>query len=546
MLPLWIGLGIAALFLMIAVFYLWIVPNLAQDTIRSREVYLLPATDLWKLRVCRYRQGRSQGEPVLLVHGAGANQHNFTTPPGQSLVDYLVERGYDCWTVDLRGCYSSVPPYGHGPHEACFDDYLYKDLPPVVQHIRRTTGYGQLHWIGHSLGGMLLYGYVQAFGEKHIASATTMASPLGFEGTKLKFPVLLLPLMRWFPRLHGRVMRAYVPIGYTLGVESPMFPINMKNLHPEVTRRGLITMLDVPQPHVLDELMYCARHKVWRVDNGRLDLLAGLGKIKVPLLAIFAPRDPFIPLDRARKFVDALPHEDKQILILSKDNGCAEDYDHCEIPFAKHARREVFEPIERWMAAHPITSRYEDELEAEPTPVHVATLDDETRKEILSGDSFSHAKEGAPATAPPILAQTVPGTPGAAAAMKDAKLPAAAVQEVSVSPAVRHALASAKMQLLAMESKASPSPQVAKERAKPSGSVGKKTTSKTTTKAVAKKKPAASTKPAPVKEKVSTPKKAAAKKKPTPAKTVPTRKKATKAAAAPKKPAAVKKKPTKG
>src|SRR5688572_24201457 len=104
-------------------YWTWL-QSLYPEKLSTDEVFTVTTSDLWKLRVCRYRRGRSLGEPILLVHGSGANHHNFTCPEGGSLIDYLVEKGYDCWAVDLRGCRSSQPPFGFHWTQAAMDDML--------------------------------------------------------------------------------------------------------------------------------------------------------------------------------------------------------------------------------------------------------------------------------------------------------------------------------------------------------------------------------------------------------------------------------------
>ena len=108
--------------------------------------------DLWRVRLCRYRPRKGEGEPVFLCHSLLANQFNFTLPRGASLVDVLAESGYDCWVIDLRGARSSIPPFGRKRSQPTLDDYLLRDIPSALDFICRATGYRQVHWVGHSMG----------------------------------------------------------------------------------------------------------------------------------------------------------------------------------------------------------------------------------------------------------------------------------------------------------------------------------------------------------------------------------------------------------
>ena len=70
---------------------------------RADETYMVATDDDWQIRLCRYRPLSGEGEPVLICHGAFANEVNFTEPKGRSLVDTLVDRGFCGLLSQLRG-----------------------------------------------------------------------------------------------------------------------------------------------------------------------------------------------------------------------------------------------------------------------------------------------------------------------------------------------------------------------------------------------------------------------------------------------------------
>lgn len=389
---LWIAAGALVSLMFLCVVYWLLLLSMFREKIRTEEVYTVSTPDLWKIRVCRYRRGRTQGEPILLCHGAGANHHNFTYPEAFSLVDYLVELGYDCWAVDLRGCRSSQPPFGRKHFEARLDDYLQKDLPAVVEQIRRVTGYERIHWIGHSLGGLLLYAYLLEYGDKHIVSAVSIAAPIGFDGTHIWAPRFAVQFLTRHPGLVSRVARAYVPIGKALHLPMGLFPVNLRNLHPRITAEHLFNMLDNLLPDIFSTLGDWVRSKSMQLKNGSLDVKAGLSRLRLPMMCLFAPGDPFISPEFAWRFFDQLPNPDKEMLILSKEHGCAEDYNHVEIPFSREVRKEVFVPIGRWLASHsaPRPAAGPAETPRGPARAHSTPAPQHDRHGILSGSSFEH------------------------------------------------------------------------------------------------------------------------------------------------------------
>jgi alpha/beta hydrolase fold len=84
--------------------------------------------------------------PVLLVHGAGVRSDIFEAPVPTTLVDVLVEQGYDVWLENWRGSIA-VDPSGWNLDEAARYDH-----PKAVRTILDKTGYDQLKAIVHCQG----------------------------------------------------------------------------------------------------------------------------------------------------------------------------------------------------------------------------------------------------------------------------------------------------------------------------------------------------------------------------------------------------------
>ena len=345
-------IGVAAILFLLFLYY-QVLKRCFRERLHNAEVHTVKTGDLWKLRLCRYRKPDSQGQPVLLVHGITANHHAFASPHGKSLIDHLMASGHDCWAIDLRGCRSSIPPFERSFRDCTLDQYLNYDLPATLDYIRTQTGHAQVHWVGHSMGGMLLYAYAQVHGEDQIASGITLGSPIGFDGVKSKPPRFLLLLVRCCPKLLIAVVRGLTPLGRILRISFPYFPANLWNINRGMRSRHFFTMLDTPLPQVQAEMAHWLRSHTWRMLDNTVDIKAGLNTLRFPLLAFYGPKDPFVPLDQARRFMEALPHDDKQMRVLSKKEGCKYNYNHVDLVFGKHGEQEVFAPIAAWITKHP-------------------------------------------------------------------------------------------------------------------------------------------------------------------------------------------------
>lgn len=132
--------------------------------------------DGWTLPIRHYA---GPGEPVLLVHGLGVNHYNFDWRPDVSLAAWLRDRGWDVWVAELRGDAGTTPPSKEAAREWTFEDHARHDLPAVVDGVLAATGRERLAWVGHSMGGMLLYTALTLMPEK-IAAGVAISSPARF------------------------------------------------------------------------------------------------------------------------------------------------------------------------------------------------------------------------------------------------------------------------------------------------------------------------------------------------------------------------------
>ena len=141
----------------------------------SKTKYVVETADGWSLVITRYRPVKQPfpqplfGEPLLLVHGFSQNRHTWTS--GQ-FVKNLLYFGVDIHILELRGHGKSsiafqkeraerfkrpLPPdldYGWD-----IDSYFLYDLPAAVSGVKRITRRERIFYCGHSMGGMLGYGY---------------------------------------------------------------------------------------------------------------------------------------------------------------------------------------------------------------------------------------------------------------------------------------------------------------------------------------------------------------------------------------------------
>lgn len=352
----WLVLAVVVVGGLIALAYAYWVWLLAlyPEPVPADEIHWVTTADLWRLRVYRRKPASGAGEPVLLCHGLGSNCLSLLLPQGESLADYLASRGYDCWAVDYRGDRSAAPPYGRGRRGIRFEDYLMSDLPAVLEHIRQTTGYERVHWVGHSTGGMLLFAYELAHGTAQLASGVALATPPGFRASKHPGRRILARLVAWMPGINSFIGRSFAPYARSFRPGQSEGLVNWDNVHPGIRREHLFHMLDVPPGRLLLQMNGWTTRKTWQLEGEERDLSELLPGLRTPLLTVWTARDPFTTPDAALDFYESLRATDKQFLLLSRESGASTDYGHSELVFAPNSGDEVFEPVVQWLGQHPM------------------------------------------------------------------------------------------------------------------------------------------------------------------------------------------------
>jgi len=339
-----------------------------REPVLAPEIHNVVTEDGWTIRLHRLASPNGPGEPVLLCHGLATNHFNFMLPPRAAIGDALAEAGYDCWLIDLRACGSAIPAPGVSRLDATMDDLLLRDIPAAVEHIAKVTGYDKVHWVGHSMGGMLLYAYELRFGNARLASAVTLGAPIGFAGVRHKSHSFLVAVATYAHRLMSNAFRALTPLISSRKFKVRLLPIDWNNTDTRIGAAEVYHAMELPLPHIGGQMNAWASTQTWVMCGGALDVPSRLNELQTPLLAVFGRSDPFIPQNRARAFFDALPNPDKKMVVLSKENGYSADYNHIDLAVSTNGPEEVQRPIVEWLKAHPIRAQRPEPVVANVEP----------------------------------------------------------------------------------------------------------------------------------------------------------------------------------
>lgn len=151
------------------------------------ERHSIETEDGWVLTLHRFlpgSEGEPQAAPLIFAHGLNMNRACWVLSSRGDLLRAMAARGHDVFAVEYRGTSESRPGSG-SRWRYDIDDHVEKDIPALIDAVCRIAGSEQVHWVGHSMGGMLLYLYSARHGSDRIRRSVTLGSP-----ARLKLPPL--------------------------------------------------------------------------------------------------------------------------------------------------------------------------------------------------------------------------------------------------------------------------------------------------------------------------------------------------------------------
>jgi pimeloyl-ACP methyl ester carboxylesterase len=324
----------------------------------SDELHRVATSDGLHVALSRYRPAApSRRHPVVLCHGVGANRATFDLAPEVSLARGLAAQGYDVWSLELRGYgRSERAAPGDRRYRWTFDDHVLRDVPAALARVRRESGRERVHFIGHSMGGLVLYAHLARGGES-IRSGVAIGASLDYSGSSSQLRRIhhLLPLVGWAPAVPlGPLSVLLAPL--TGRVVNPIETFNwwLPNFDARLTRRLVAGGTDSIAVGVLKQLRSAMYPGGLRSSDGAFAYCDGLGAVTAPLLALAGDQDRQCPPEAARATVDALGSAERKLVVLGLEGGQASHYGHFDLITGRRAADEVFPIIYDWLAAHDI------------------------------------------------------------------------------------------------------------------------------------------------------------------------------------------------
>ena len=115
--------------------------------------------------------------PILLVYALINRPYVLDLMPGNSLVEYLVQQGFDVYLLDW-----GTP--GDEDAHLTFENYVLDYIPRAVKKVLKTSGADEFTLLGFCMGGTMSAMYASLFPGKPLKNLILLTTPIDFSPEK--------------------------------------------------------------------------------------------------------------------------------------------------------------------------------------------------------------------------------------------------------------------------------------------------------------------------------------------------------------------------
>ena len=116
--------------------------------------------------------------PVLIVMATTNRGYILDLAPGQSLVEFLLQRGYDVYMLDWAAPRRDESRLG-------FEDYVLDFIPSAIKTIQQRSGEKDVTVMGYCMGGVLSACYAALHPQGPLQNLICFTTPIDWTGMKL-------------------------------------------------------------------------------------------------------------------------------------------------------------------------------------------------------------------------------------------------------------------------------------------------------------------------------------------------------------------------
>ncbi|MCX7958124.1 MAG: alpha/beta hydrolase [Deltaproteobacteria bacterium] len=311
------------------------------------EIHYIKAGDGFHLAVSRrIPKQRKFREPVILCHGLGANRYNLDFNAEYSLARRFADIGFDTYIAEMRTVGLSSRPhlFSESRWNIYFDDIVKYDVPAIIKNARIKSSSEQVFWVGHSLGGMIMYAALQNKDiENQVKSLVTISSPPVFTcQPELKRFIPMLKSAKIFSHIKQEFWGTLFAPYLTRAIPYSEIAANMDNIETHVLKRIFVNLATDISSTLVNQIGRWVEEGHIKDRSGEIDFSEGISVISIPVFAITGSVDLICPPEAILFLKEKMKEEQIKITIAGIHSGFSTDYGHGDIIFGKKAPLEIF------------------------------------------------------------------------------------------------------------------------------------------------------------------------------------------------------------
>jgi poly(3-hydroxyalkanoate) synthetase len=312
-----------------------------ETTCIVRHIYRFSTSDNYILTVSRVSPVNHRDRcrhSVVLCHGMASNRYTFDLNTDVSVVEYLAMKGWDVWVLELRGCGMSRDT-GRVGSGWCFDDYL-EDCIAVVANVQSVTK-NPVHFIGHSMGGMLLQALPIGTA---LRSGVSIGGSLFLEGSKWMKYLWLWPLVKHLNFIHTEYIQHFLaPFSFRCNSSWDRLFFCAANVDAKIAREMYRKNFESISTSLIEQMLTSFKSPGLLSMDGTECYASRLSSIKFPMLLLAGSNDKQCPPICMQKIASSV--RSSRFECLSRQNGQQNNYGHFDLIVGSNSKTEVWDRV---------------------------------------------------------------------------------------------------------------------------------------------------------------------------------------------------------
>ncbi len=286
--------------------------------------------------------------PIILVMATTNRGYLFDLIPGQSLVEFLLNQGYDVFMIDWDTPSASERSLG-------LKDYTQDFIPSCIEKVQDTTGEEDVNIIGYCMGGVLSLIYASTHPDGPLRHLACLTTPVNWHEMGL--------FRLWSDERYLDVDKLVDTLG---NVPADFIERSFEMLRPAQRTAGRMRVWDnmwnddfvrsyraferwgneclaLPGEYYRDtvkELMWS--NKLYSGDLVVDGVPAKLSNIRIPLMAVMAEHDHIAQIESTKPLLELVGSEDKTELVLKGG--------HVSLIAGPNAVRRMWPALDAWFS----------------------------------------------------------------------------------------------------------------------------------------------------------------------------------------------------